>query len=39
VLAGLLDLAMLWRHRESLQLTVLFEELKRKNRRKAAPAN
>jgi hypothetical protein len=27
---------MLWRHREALQLTVLFEELKRKNRRGAA---
>jgi hypothetical protein len=39
VLAGLLYVAMLWRHRESLQLTVLFEELKRKNRRKAASAN
>jgi len=33
VLAGLLYLALLWRHREALQLTVLVAELKRKNRR------
>lgn len=40
VVAGLLYLAMLWRYRESLQLTVLVEELKRKNRRKnAEPSN
>ncbi|HYT37874.1 MAG TPA: polysaccharide biosynthesis C-terminal domain-containing protein [Acidimicrobiia bacterium] len=36
VVAGALYLAMLWRHREALQLTVLVEELKRKNRRKNA---
>ncbi|TMK39976.1 MAG: hypothetical protein E6G66_17595 [Actinobacteria bacterium] len=36
VVAGLLYGAMLWRYRESLQLTVLFEELKRKNRRGSA---
>ena len=36
VLAGLLYLAMLWRHRETLQLTVLVTELKRKNRRQRA---
>ena len=35
VVAGLLYLAMLWRHRESLQLTVLREELRRRNRRRA----
>jgi O-antigen/teichoic acid export membrane protein len=35
VSAGLLYAAMLWRHREALQLTVLLAELKRKNRRKA----
>jgi hypothetical protein len=29
---------MLWRHREALQLTVLVEELKRKNRRGSAKA-
>jgi len=34
VVAGLLYLAMLWRHREALQLTVLIEELNRKNRRR-----
>jgi O-antigen/teichoic acid export membrane protein len=34
VAAGLLYLAMLWRHRDALQLTVLVDELKRKNRRK-----
>jgi O-antigen/teichoic acid export membrane protein len=41
VVAGLLYLGMLWRYRESLQLTVLVEELKRKNRRKksAEPSN
>ncbi|HEV7865593.1 MAG TPA: polysaccharide biosynthesis C-terminal domain-containing protein [Acidimicrobiia bacterium] len=40
VVALLLYLPMLWRHREALQLTVLMEELKRKNRRKtAAPTN
>jgi O-antigen/teichoic acid export membrane protein len=33
VVAGLLYLAMLWRHREVLQLDVLVGELKRKNRR------
>jgi O-antigen/teichoic acid export membrane protein len=33
VVAGLLYLAMLWRHRESLQLDVLIGEIKRKNRR------
>jgi O-antigen/teichoic acid export membrane protein len=38
VVAGLLYLAMLWRYRESLQLTVLVEELKRKNRRQKNPA-
>ena len=36
VVAGILYLAMLWRHREALQLTVLLEELKRKNRRRPA---
>ncbi|HEX2064379.1 MAG TPA: polysaccharide biosynthesis C-terminal domain-containing protein, partial [Acidimicrobiales bacterium] len=40
VLAGLLYLAMLWRHRRSLQLDVLVGELRRKNRRRpATPAN
>jgi O-antigen/teichoic acid export membrane protein len=39
VLAGLLYLALLWRHREALQLTVLVHELKRKNRRRAASNN
>jgi O-antigen/teichoic acid export membrane protein len=34
LVAGLLYVAMLWRHREALQLTVLMSELKRKNRRK-----
>ena len=34
VVAGLLYLALLWRHRESLQLTVLVGELKRKNRKR-----
>ena len=38
LLAGLLYLAMLWRHRDALQLTVLVEELKRKNRRTRRPA-
>jgi O-antigen/teichoic acid export membrane protein len=33
VLAGLLYVGMLWRHREALQLDVLLGELKRKNRR------
>ena len=32
-MAGLLYLAMLWRHRQALQLDVLLGELKRKNRR------
>ena len=32
--AGLLYVAMLWRHREALQLPVLLGELKRKNRRR-----
>jgi O-antigen/teichoic acid export membrane protein len=32
--AGLLYLALLWRHRESLQLTVLIDEIKRKNRKR-----
>jgi O-antigen/teichoic acid export membrane protein len=32
VVAGLLYLAILWRYREALQLTVLVDELKRKNR-------
>jgi O-antigen/teichoic acid export membrane protein len=35
--AGLLYLAILWRHREVLQLDVLIGELKRKNRRSKAP--
>ncbi|MEW6476288.1 MAG: polysaccharide biosynthesis C-terminal domain-containing protein [Actinomycetota bacterium] len=35
VVAGLLYLALLWRHREALQLTVLVGELRRKNRRRA----
>lgn len=39
VLAGLLYVAMLWRHREVLQLDVLLGELKRKNRRKSAAAD
>jgi O-antigen/teichoic acid export membrane protein len=41
VLAGALYLALLWRHRETLQLTVLVTELKRKNRRQrsASPSN
>ena len=39
VLAGLLYLALLWRHREALQLTVLVAELKRKNRRPRVPAS
>jgi O-antigen/teichoic acid export membrane protein len=34
VVAGLLYLALLWRHRESLQLTVLIDEIKRKNRKR-----
>ena len=34
--AGLLYLAILWRHREPLQLDVLLGELKRKNRRSRA---
>jgi O-antigen/teichoic acid export membrane protein len=34
VVAGLLYLALLWRHRESLQLTVLIGELRRKNRKR-----
>jgi O-antigen/teichoic acid export membrane protein len=38
IMAGLLYGAMLWRHREALQLTVLVEELKRKNRRGSAKA-
>jgi len=38
VLAGLLYLALLWRHREALQLTVLVAELKRKNRRQRVKA-
>jgi O-antigen/teichoic acid export membrane protein len=37
VLAGLLYLAILWRAREALQLDVLVNEIKRKNRRKVAP--
>jgi O-antigen/teichoic acid export membrane protein len=37
VTAGLLYLALLMRHREALQLTVLVSELKRKNRRKSQP--
>ncbi|HET7720110.1 MAG TPA: polysaccharide biosynthesis C-terminal domain-containing protein, partial [Acidimicrobiales bacterium] len=36
VAAGLLYLALLWRHREALQLTVLVGELKRKNRKRAS---
>jgi O-antigen/teichoic acid export membrane protein len=36
VVAGLLYLAILWRHREALQLDVLLGELKRKNRRSKA---
>jgi O-antigen/teichoic acid export membrane protein len=39
VVAGLLYVAMLWRHREVLQLDVLLGELKRKNRRKSAAAD
>jgi O-antigen/teichoic acid export membrane protein len=39
VVGGLLYVAMLWRHREALQLPVLFEELKRKNRKRPAPSN
>ncbi|HEY4409455.1 MAG TPA: polysaccharide biosynthesis C-terminal domain-containing protein [Acidimicrobiia bacterium] len=39
VLAGLLYLALLLRHREALQLTVLVAELKRKNRRQRAKAH
>ncbi|HZQ78040.1 MAG TPA: polysaccharide biosynthesis C-terminal domain-containing protein [Acidimicrobiia bacterium] len=39
VVGGLLYVAMLWRHREALQLPVLLEELKRKNRRRPAPSN
>ena len=39
VLAGLLYVALLWRHREALQLTVLMTELKRKNRRQRANAS
>ena len=38
VLAGLLYVGMLWRHREVLQLDVLLGELKRKNRRRAKVA-
>lgn len=37
VVAGLLYLAILWRHRTVLQLDVLVGELKRKNRRNKAP--
>ena len=36
LVAGLLYLAMLWRHRQVLQLDVLLGELKRKNRRTRA---
>jgi O-antigen/teichoic acid export membrane protein len=36
VAAGLLYLALLWRHREALQLDILVGELKRKNRRPKA---
>lgn len=37
--AGLLYLAMLWRHRQLLQLDVFVGELKRKNRRKGPGTN
>jgi O-antigen/teichoic acid export membrane protein len=39
VVGGLLYAGMLWRSRETLQLTVLFEELKRKNRRHPVPSS
>jgi hypothetical protein len=39
VVGGLLYAGMLWRSRETLQLTVLFEELKRKNRRRPVPSS
>jgi hypothetical protein len=35
VVAGVLYLALLWRHREALQLTVLIDEIKKKNRKRA----
>jgi len=40
LVAGLLYLAIVWRYREALQLTVLVDELKRKNRRqRVSPDN
>jgi O-antigen/teichoic acid export membrane protein len=39
VVAGLLYVAMLWRHRQALQLDILAGELKRKNRRTGVVAN
>jgi len=39
LVAGLLYVAMLWRHRQVLQLDILLGELKRKNRRNSAAAN
>src|SRR5581483_5275232 len=39
VVGGVADVAILWRNREALQLPVVFEELKRKNRRGGVPSN